>query len=258
MNRLGDDMDLGIKDKIAIVTGGASGIGKQACLDLVAEGVKVVIADINEAGAKELENQIGSDKALAVKCDVTSNDDVKNTVNACMDKFGRIDILVNNAGIIKDNMIHKMPETDYDLVMDINLKGYWRFCKEVVPIMKKQTSGNIVMISSQAYKGSRGQSNYSPAKAGAVALTKTLAMELGYVGVRVNCIAPGLVQTALTKDFVENPKLKESIIKNLVLIRKGDELGNAKDISNSILFLVSEMSSYITGMVIDVAAGRKM
>jgi len=251
-------MDLGIKDKIAIVTGGASGIGKQACLDLVAEGVKVVIADINEAGAKELENQIGTDKALAVKCDVTKNNDVKNTVNACMEKFGRVDILINNAGIIKDNMIHKMPEADYDLVMDINLKGYWRFCKEVVPIMKKQASGNIVMISSQAYKGSRGQTNYSPAKAGAVALCKTLAMELGYVGVRVNCIAPGLVQTALTKDFVENPKLKESIIKNLVLIRKGEELGTAKDISNSILFLVSEMSSYITGMVIDVAAGRKM
>ena len=253
-------MDLDIKDKIAIVTGAASGIGKQACLDLVAEGAKVVIADINEAGARELEGLIKSNggEALAVKCDVTKNDDVKNTVNACMDKFGRVDILVNNAGIIKDNMIHKMPESDYDLVMDINLKGYWRFCKEVVPIMKKQASGNIVMISSQAYKGSRGQSNYSPAKAGAVALTKTLAQELGYVGVRVNCIAPGLVQTALTKDFVENPKLKESVIKNLVLIRKGRELGTPKDISNSILYLVSEMSSYITGMVIDIAAGRKM
>ena len=253
-------MDLGLKDKIAIVTGAASGIGKQTCLDLVAEGAKVVIADVNIAGAKELEAEITSKggEALAVKCDVTSNEDVANTVKACMDKFGRVDILVNNAGIIKDNMIHKMPEADYDLVMDINLKGYWRFSKEVVPIMKQQKSGNIVMISSQAYKGSRGQSNYSPAKAGAVALTKTLAMELGYVGVRVNCVAPGLVQTSLTKDFVDNPKLREGIEKNLVLRRERALLGTPKDISNTILYLVSDMSSYITGMVIDVAAGRKM
>ena len=253
-------MDLGLKDKIAIVTGAASGIGKQTCLDLIAEGAKVVIADINEAGAKELEAEIKNNggEALAIKCDVTRNEDVATTVKACMDKFGRVDILVNNAGIIKDSLIHKMPEEDYDLVMDINLKVYWRFSKEVVPIMKKQKSGNIVMISSQAYKGSRGQSNYSPAKAGAVALTKTLAQELGYVGVRVNCVAPGLVQTSLTKDFVDNPKLRESVEKNLILRREGKLLGTPKDISNAILFLVSEMSSYITGIVIDVAAGRKM
>ncbi|MHA1783806.1 MAG: SDR family NAD(P)-dependent oxidoreductase [Candidatus Helarchaeota archaeon] len=253
-------MDLGLKDKVAIVTGGASGIGKQACLDLVAEGVKVVIADINEAGAKELEEFIKSNggDALAVKCNVKSTKDVENTVQACMEKFGKIDILINNAGILRDNMIHKMPEDDYDLVMDINLKGYWRFCKAVVPIMKQQKSGNIVMISSQAYKGSRGQSNYSPAKAGAVALAKTLAYELGYLGIRVNCIAPGLIETPLTKDFRENPKLKESIEKNLILKRKDALLGTPKDVSNAILFLVSEMSSYITGIVIDVAAGRKM
>ncbi|NHI91959.1 MAG: SDR family oxidoreductase [Candidatus Lokiarchaeota archaeon] len=253
-------MDLGLKDKIAIVTGGASGIGRQTCIDLIAEGVKVVIADINEAGAKEVEAEIIKigGEAIAIKCDVTINEDVKNTVKACMDKFRRVDILVNNAGIIKDNMIHKMPEEDYDLVMNINLKGYWRFCKEVVPIMKQQKSGNIVMISSQAYKGNRGQSNYSPAKAGAVALTKTLAQELGYVGVRVNCVAPGLIQTTLTKDFVDNPKLRKNVEENLILKREGALLGTPKDISNAILFLVSEMSSYITGIVIDVAAGRKM
>ncbi|MHC1592030.1 MAG: SDR family NAD(P)-dependent oxidoreductase [Candidatus Helarchaeales archaeon] len=253
-------VDLGLKDKVVIVTGGASGIGKQMCLDFVAEGAKVAIVDINEEGAKKLENEIKTSggEALAIKCDVTKTEEVNNAVKTCMDKFGRIDILVNNAGIIRDNMIHKMPEEDYDLVMDINMKGYWRFCKAVVPIMKQQKSGNIVMISSQAYKGNRGQSNYSPAKAGVVALTKTLALELGYLGIRVNCVAPGLIETPLTKNFIENPKLRESVEQNLVLKRKGALLGKPKDVSNAVLFLASDMSSYITGIVIDVAAGRRM
>jgi len=256
-------MDLKLKGRTAIVTGGASGIGRQTCLDFADEGANVVIADLNEEGAKEVAKEIQAKKAkaLAIKCDVTKTEDVQNTVKKCMDTFKRVDILICNAGILRDNMIHKMSEADYDLVMDVNLKGYWRFCKEVVPLMKNQKYGKIVMISSTAWKGNRGQSNYSPAKAGAVALAKTIAQEVGYLGINCNAIAPGLVHTALTDYFVQDPKLRESVEADLVLRRvpeAGPLIGTPKDISNAILFLSSDVSSYITGEVLQIAAGRKM
>lgn len=255
-------MDLNLENKVALITGAASGIGKQASLDLAAEGAKVSIIDINLEGAQEIADQINNiSEAIAIKCDVTSTEQVQNAVNKTMEKFGRIDILVLNAGIIRDAMVHKMKEKDYDIVLDINLKGYWRFCREVVPIMKQQKYGKIVMISSMAYKGNRGQSNYSPAKAGVIALAKTIAQEVGYLGITSNAIAPGLVQTALTKDFVETPKLRKKVEDNLVLQRQeevGPKLGTTKDISNGILFYSSNISSYITGDVMHIAAGRKM
>jgi len=256
-------MDLNLKGKTAIVTGGASGIGRQACLDFADEGANVVIADINEEGAKQVAQEINKKggTALPVKCDVTKTDDVKATVQKCLDQFGRVDILVCNAGILRDNLIHKMPEKDYDLVLDVNLKGYWRFCKEVIPIMKKQKYGKIVMISSMAYKGNRGQSNYATAKAGVVGLCKTIAQEVGYLGITCNTIAPGLVHTPLTDYFVKDEKLRTKIEQNLILVRQpeiGPKLGTPKDISNAILFFASDVSSYITGEVLQVAAGRKM
>lgn len=256
-------MDLNLKGKIAIVTGGASGIGKQTCLDFAEEGVNVIIVDINEEGAIEVANEInGKDgKAIAIKCDVTNTDEVNDCIQKCMEEFGRIDILICNAGILRDNMIHKMSEEDYDIVLNVNLKGYWRFCKFVVPIMKDQKYGHIVMVSSMAYKGNRGQSNYSPAKAGVVALCKTIAQEVGYLGITANTVAPGLVHTALTDYFVKDEKLRESVEKDLVLQRQpeiGPKLGIPKDISNAILFFSSDVSSYITGEVLQIAAGRKM
>ncbi|MHA1277274.1 MAG: SDR family NAD(P)-dependent oxidoreductase [Candidatus Helarchaeota archaeon] len=256
-------MDLNLDGKTAIVTGGASGIGRQTCLDFAAEGANVVIADINEDGAQmvaqEIQNKGG--KALAIKCDVTKTDEVNTTVQQCMDSFGRVDILICNAGILRDSMIHKMSEDDYDLVLDVNLKGYWRFCKAVVPIMKQQRYGKIVMISSMAYKGNRGQSNYATAKAGVVGLCKTIAQEVGYLGITCNAIAPGLVHTALTDYYVKDEKLRTGIEKNLILVRQpeiGPKLGIPKDVSNAILFFSSDISSYITGEVLQVAAGRKM
>ncbi|MFX1295717.1 MAG: SDR family NAD(P)-dependent oxidoreductase [Promethearchaeota archaeon] len=256
-------MDLNLKGKIAIVTGGASGIGRQACLDFAEEGVNVVITDINEEGTKKVVKEIEDKggKALAVKCDVTKTEEVQTAVQNCMETFDRVDILVCNAGILRDNLIHKMSEEDYDLVLDINLKGYWRFCKAVIPIMKRQKYGRIVMISSMAYKGSRGQSNYAPAKAGVVGLCKTIAQEVGYLGITCNTIAPGLVHTALTDYFVRDEKLRTSIEKGLILVRQpeiGSKLGTTKDISNAILFFSSDVSSYITGEVLQIAAGRKM
>ncbi|MHA1380414.1 MAG: SDR family NAD(P)-dependent oxidoreductase [Candidatus Helarchaeota archaeon] len=256
-------MDLMLKDKTAIVTGAASGIGKQTALDFAEEGANVVIADINEEGAKKVADEISKagGKALAIKCDVTSTEDVNNCVQKCVDEFGRLDILVCNAGILRDNMIHKMPEEDYDLVLDVNLKGYWRFCKAATPIFKKQKYGKIVMVASMAYKGNRGQSNYATAKAGVVGLSKTMAQELGYIGVTCNTVAPGLVHTALTDYFVKDEKLRTNIEKALILQRQpevGSKLGIPKDISRAILFFSSDVSSYITGEVLQIAAGRKM
>jgi 3-oxoacyl-[acyl-carrier protein] reductase len=256
-------MNLNLKDKVAIVTGGASGIGRQVCIDLAEEGAKVVVADINGDGAKDLAIEIrekGGD-AGGIMCDVSKTEDVTKCVKSCMDIYSRVDILVCNAGILKDSMIHKMSEEDYDLVLDVNLKGYWRFCKEVVPIMKEQKYGKIVMISSMAYKGNRGQSNYATAKAGVVGLCKTIAHEVGYLGITCNTIAPGLVHTALTDYFVKDEKLRTSIEKNLILVRQhdvGPKIGTTKDISNAVLFFSSDISSYITGEVLQVAAGRKM
>jgi 3-oxoacyl-[acyl-carrier protein] reductase len=256
-------MDLKLKGKVAIVTGGASGIGRQTCLDFAEEGANVVIADINEEGANQVRAEIEkkAGKALAVKCDVTKTADVKNCVKKCMDAFGRVDIMICNAGILRDNMIHKMSEEEYDLVLDVNLKGYWRFCKEVVPLMKDRKYGKIVMISSMAYKGNRGQSNYATAKAGVVGLCKTIAQEVGYLGITCNTIAPGLIHTALTDYFVKDEKLRTKVEQDLVLVRQpevGSKLGIPKDVSNAILFFSSDISSYITGEVIQVAAGRKM
>ncbi|HUY01018.1 MAG TPA: SDR family NAD(P)-dependent oxidoreductase, partial [Candidatus Deferrimicrobium sp.] len=200
-------------------------------------------------------------KAIAVKCDVTKTAEVQKCVQTCMDAFGRVDILICNAGILRDNMIHKMSEDEYDLVLDVNLKGYWRFCREVIPLMKSKRYGKIVMISSMAYKGNRGQSNYATAKAGVVGLCKTIAQEVGYLGITCNTIAPGLVQTALTDYFVKDEKLRTKVEQDLVLVRQpevGPKLGIPKDISNVILFFSSDISSYITGEVLQVAAGRKM
>jgi len=255
-------MDLKLRDKVALVTGGASGIGKQVCLDLADEGAKVAIVDINLEGAQVVADEINKKtEAIAIKCDVTSTEQVKNAVNKTMEKFGRIDILILNAGIIRDALIHKMSEEDYDIVLDVNLKGYWRFCREVVPIMKQQKYGRIVMVSSLAYKGNRGQSNYSPAKAGVVALAKTIAQEVGYLGITCNVVAPGLIETPLTKSFIENPKLREKVESALVLIRQpevGPKLGTPKDVSNGILFYASDVSSYITGDIMHICAGRRL
>ena len=256
-------MDLNLKDKVAIVTGGASGIGRQTCLDLANEGAKVIVADINGEGAEDLAKEIREKggQAFGVKCDVTKTEDVKKCIESCKQNYDRVDILVCNAGILRDNLIHRMTEEDYDLVMDINLKGYWRFCKEVAPLMKEQKYGKIVMISSMAYRGNRGQSNYATAKAGVVGLCKTMALELGYLGITCNAIAPGLIHTALTDYFVKDEKLRTSIEENLILIRQpdiGPKIGTTKDISNAILFFASDVSSYITGEVLQIAAGRRL
>ena len=256
-------MDLNLKGKTAIVTGGASGIGKQTCLDFANEGVNVIIADINENGAKEVAAEIKNSggNAIGIKCDVTNTEEVNNCVKSCIDQFGRVDILICNAGILRDNLIHKMPEEEYDLVLDVNLKGYWRFCKAIVPQMKKQGYGRIVMVSSMAYKGNRGQSNYATAKAGVVGLCKTIAQELGYKGITCNTVCPGLVHTSLTDYFVKDEKLRGKIEQNLILQRNpeiGPKLATTKDISNAILFFSSDVSSYITGEALQIAAGRKM
>ena len=256
-------MDMKLKGKVAFITGAASGIGRQTALTMAEEGVNIVIADIQYDKAKEVAEEckkLGVD-AIAPPCDVTNFDESSAAVTAAIDKFGKIDILVCCAGILRDTMIHKMTVENYDAVMNVHLRGHWWVCHEVVPHMKGAKYGRIVFVASTALRGTRGQSNYASAKAGMVGLVKTLAYELGYLGITANIVAPGLVHTPLTDAFITNEKASKPMIDAILLKRRediGPQFGTTQDIANAITFFASDRASYITGEVLLVAGGRMM
>ncbi len=244
-----------LKDKVALVTGAAQGIGRAVALILARNGADVVISDINlekaEETAKEIETT-GS-KAMAVRVDVANPGDVERMVDAVLARFGRIDILVNNAGIARDKLILRMTEEDWDAVLDINLKGTFNCTKAVVKQMSRQRSGKIVNIASVSGEmGNPGQANYSASKAGVIGLTKTIAREFAQRGINVNAIAPGYIQTPMTEALPE--KAKEEL-KRMIPVER---LGQPEDVAEAVLFLVSDSSSYITGHVLNVNGGIYM
>ncbi|MHA1310864.1 MAG: SDR family NAD(P)-dependent oxidoreductase [Candidatus Helarchaeota archaeon] len=252
-------MDMFLKGKVAFVTGGASGIGRQACLTFAGEGANVVVADKQYEKAEEVAEEckkLGVD-AIAPHCDVTILEESSAAVKSAIDHFGKIDILVCCAGILRDSMAHKMTEQQWDEVLNVHLKGHWWLCHEVIPHMKQEKYGRIVFISSTAFKGNRGQANYSSAKAAMVGLAKTLAEELGYLGITANVVAPGLVHTPLTDAFIKSDKSKPMI--NSILLKRREDIGplfgTTQDIANAIVFLSSDRASYITGQVLVVAGG---
>jgi len=244
---------MSLKDKIALVTGGSRGIGREIALALASEGANLAITYTSKQDkaldvVKELKET--GVNAVAVKANVTDNDEVVNMVKKVEKELGKIDILVNNAGITKDNLIIRMTEEDWDSVLDVNLKGVFLSTKAVARTMMKKRYGKIINISSVVgMNGNPGQGNYSASKAGVIGFTKSMAKELSSRGIRVNAIAPGFIETDMTN--VLDEKVKNEVIKNIPL----KTFGKPKDIANLVVFLASEKSDYITGQVIKVDGG---
>lgn len=230
--------------KIAIVTGAAKGIGKSIVERLVNDGFVVIAVDVDEENGKKLETQ----NIQFIKSDISEEKEVVSLFA----KIKKVDVLVNNAGIIRDNMIWNMPSVDFDLVMNVNLKGVWLMCREAAKIFKEQKSGRIVNIASRAWLGNRGQSNYSASKAGVVSLTRVLALELGKYNVLVNAIAPGLIDTPLTQ------KLEKDVLQKLIEAQPTKTMGKPEDVANVVSFLVSEKTNFITGQTIYVDGGKSI
>lgn len=241
--------------KVALVTGGAQGIGKAVALLLARNGADIVVSDINLEKAEETAKEVQAlgRKALATKVDVGTFGDVEKMVEAILTQFGKVDILVNNAGIARDKLILRMTEEDWDAVLNINLKGTFNCTKAVVRHMSKQKSGKIVNIASVVGEmGNAGQGNYAASKAGVIGFTKTIAREFAQRGINVNAIAPGYIETPMTDALPD--KVKEEL-KRLIPM---DRLGKPEDVAEAVLFLVSESANYITGQVLNVNGGIYM
>jgi len=247
---MGDQVSL-LTDRTAVVTGGAQGLGYAIAELFVAEGAHVVLGDLDLAATEAAAKQLGSDAALAVRCDVTKADEVDGLVSAAVEHFGGIDIMVNNAGITRDATIRKMTEEQFDQVIAVHLKGTWNGTKSAAAIMRENKSGAIVNMSSISGKvGLVGQTNYSAAKAGIVGLTKAAAKELAHLGVRVNAIQPGLIRSAMTEAMPQH--IWDQKLAEVPMGRAGEPA----EVAKVALFLASDLSSYMTGTVLEVTGGR--
>ena len=244
-----------LKDKVALVTGGGQGIGRVIGDNLAKSGAHVVLGDINlenaEKSAKAILANGGS--ASATLLDVADPENVKEAFDSIVKKFKPLDILVNNAGITKDGLFVRMKEDDWDRVLAVNLKGSFLCGQQAAKQMMKQRQGTIVNIASiVGVMGNAGQANYSASKAGLIGLTKTMARELAPRNITVNAVAPGFIDTEMTR--VLDEKIKDKLIEQIPLSR----LGLPEDIANSVAFLVSSRSSYITGQVLNINGGMLM
>jgi 3-oxoacyl-[acyl-carrier protein] reductase len=241
--------------KTALVTGGANGIGAATAARLASEGATVVVADFDEQSAQEIAKEIGGH---AVRCDVTKLEDVEAAVAAAIEHGGSLDILVTCAGIIRDNLLFKMSDDDWNAVIDTHLKGTFFSVRAVQKQMVEQKAGKIVVISSTSALGNRGQTNYSTAKAGLQGMCKTLAIELGPFNVNVNCVAPGFIATAMTRQTAERVGLEfEKFMEMAAEQTPLRRVGQPEDVAGTIAFLCSDDAGYVSGQVIYVAGGPR-
>lgn len=245
-----------LEGKVALVTGASRGIGREIALELAREGVSVAVNYAgSEAKALEVVDEIkamGQD-AFAIQADVSNSESVNEMVKETIERFGKLDILVNNAGITKDNLLMRMKESEWDDVININLKGVFLCTKAVTRQMMKQRSGRIINISSiVGVSGNPGQANYVAAKSGVIGLTKTSAKELSSRGITVNAVAPGFITTDMTDKL--NEDVKTEMLKQIPLAR----FGEPKDIARTVVFLASEDSAYMTGQTLHVDGGMVM
>ena len=244
-----------LEGRIAVVTGGAQGLGYAIAEAFVKEGATVVLADLNAEGVVAAAHQLAvADRAVGLVCDVTVAKDVEALVTEAKDRFGSLDIMVNNAGVTADATMRKMTEEQFDQVIDVHLKGCWLGTRAASAIMREQdTGGSIINVSSLSGKvGMPGQTNYSAAKAGIVGLTKAAAKEVGFAKVRVNAIQPGIIRTRMTDAL--RPDLMAAKIAEVPLGR----IGEPSEVASVVLFLASDMSSYMSGTVLEITGGRHL
>jgi 3-oxoacyl-[acyl-carrier protein] reductase len=245
-----------LAQKVAVITGGASGLGWVMANRFADEGARIVIADIrgDVAGQRAAELRARGAVALAGTCDVTIEEDVQALVDQCLAAFGVLDVFVNNAGLTRDAVMRKMTASDFDLIMGVHLKGAWLGTRAATSAMRSTaTGGSIINMSSISGKvGNPGQTNYSAAKAGMVGLTKASAKEVARYGIRVNAIQPGLIRTAMTEKMDQ-----EALATGIAQVPLG-RIGEAEEVAKVALFLASDLSSYMTGTVLEVTGGRHM
>ncbi|WP_301109998.1 3-oxoacyl-ACP reductase FabG [Sporosarcina sp.] len=240
-----------LANKVAVVTGSAQGIGEKITERLLADGASVAILDVNFEKLEQTAAGLDSsgEKILALKCNVADQTEVQDTFSTIYKKFGKIDILVNNAGITRDSFFHKMSAEQWNSVIDINLNSMFYTCQAVIPGMREQNYGKIVNVSSSSSWGNMGQANYSASKAGVIGLTRTLAKENGSKQITVNAIAPGQINTDMTKDLPEDVK------RMATMLTPAARMGDPAEVASVVSFLASDDSSFVNGECISVSGG---
>lgn len=243
-----------LKDKVAIITGSARGIGKTTAEKFLKEGAKVVVCDVNLDQVNETVEELKAlGEVAGIKVDVTNREDVENLMKFAIEKFGRLDVMVNNAGITADNTLLKLTEAEWDRVINVNLKGVFNCGQAAAAVMTAQGSGVILNASSVVgIYGNFGQTNYAATKWGVIGMTKTWSKELGKKGIRVNAVAPGFIMTPMTE------KMPEKVLDMMKEKASVKRLGYPEDIANAYAFLASDEASFITGTVLSVDGGVVM
>src|SRR3984893_14584525 len=241
--------------KVALVTGGGRGIGAATCEVFARDGASLAVCDMDEAPAQDVAGPLG-ERGLASACDVTSREQVESAVQRTVDRFGRLDILVCCAGITRDNLVHKMSDDDWDGVIDTHLKGSFLCAQAAQRHMVTQRYGKIVFLSSTSALGTRGQTNYSTAKAGLQGMARTLAIELGRFNITVNAIAPGFIETAMTKQTADRmgmdfEQFKQGAASQIPVQR----IGQPEDVAAAVAFLASEEAGFVSGQTLYVRGG---
>ncbi len=246
-----------LKDKVAIITGARRGMGRTHCLTLAKHGVKVVVSDISQEDCEKVVNEIKlqGGTAMALQCDVSKKEEVERLIQETIKKFGRIDILVNNAGIVQFQPFLDLSEQDWDKTLNVNLRGYFLCGQTAAKEMAKQKKGVIVNIASVAMGqvgcGLSGLVHYCASKGGIVAMAEAMALELAPLGIRVNTIAPGAIDTPMMESTKQNAQALEGILGRIPLQR----IGKSEEVSNLVLFLCSDASSYMTGSTVVIDGG---
>nr|WP_285847866.1 MULTISPECIES: beta-ketoacyl-ACP reductase [unclassified Mesobacillus] len=246
--------------RVAFVTGGSRGIGKGIVQLFAQEGAKVAFIDLNEEALADTTNELNEKgyEVYSKVANVTDSEQVEQAFKEVNDTFGSVDILVNNAGVIRDNLLFKMTDSDWQTVMDVHLKGSFNAARAAQKYMVEQKYGRIINISSTSALGNRGQANYAAAKAGLQGFTKTLAIELGRYGITANSVAPGFIETEMTKETAARIGISfEDLIKHSVAGIPVGRSGKPEDIANAVAFFADEKSSFVNGQVIYVAGGPK-